>query len=53
MEKYTKPEFISLKNHAEINEKWIQRKSRRILLFSVSASYLFFEIFYEHLQGIQ
>jgi len=26
VEKYIKPEFISLKNHPEINEKWIQGK---------------------------
>jgi hypothetical protein len=26
MEKFVKPEFISIKNHLEINEKWIQTK---------------------------
>lgn len=26
MEKYVKAEFISLKNHLEINEKWVQQK---------------------------
>lgn len=26
MEKYVKAEFISLKNHPEINEKWVQQK---------------------------
>jgi len=26
MEKYVKPEIISLKNHSEINEKWVQSK---------------------------